>query len=936
MLMSKNATKPRRILKFRIKKDHPLLLRVNSILETRLESARAQIKDPNKLHKRAKVFILAAIFTLRKRYMGKVGPTITKPNYIFTQEKITKLIKRIRNARRIQGGEEAVTKNLLEEAKMMAKLRMSPAQYIKACEDRVKLLEEELGKQKERYESFKTRTKFQGQPSMKSIGKKIESNGELDYDEAEKVYKELYTKKPDPVSTPQFDEWLQEIKDSTLLLLSKELEERRIWKMAEESLKTSALWKAPGQDQIPNAAYRMLPAAKMYLKNWITKNLNDHYKVDEEDVKGLCFLIYKEGDATNVLNYRPISLLNTDYKILTKVTSNIIKENLAKGIIPAEQLARENTWGTLHGLLLDKAYVKNSQYQRKEHYSAWYDFSKAYDSLSHKQILRLVESLNIGVNIKVMIKSMMAKWNIQLLRKDMDKAKTIRIKQGVYQGDSWSPLIFILTTAGIISKLKRDEALGKATKYKHRVIAFMDDLKVHSPNVEGLEMMSKMIKEGAGELSLKLNEKKCGFYSRKEDVGKEESLFIPRVRKGYKYLGITQLETDIPEENFQRMKEKYLERTQSILESRLTTNQKKILYNTAVIPAGIYVTGNLFPAEKVASTLLRCRKIDLEVRKLTVKENIKTRPTANARFYLPQSVGGLGFRSLEVEMCIQYIRKYVYLMSNTEVSEAKKIFIAINKGGCRNPISDYEHVRKLYKLKDWKLEKEKGPIDYRIVVKSMIEEIKKANFKLRKEDWSKAMTYPKTVLAHEGNISFPALKSLSLDSSKLSLVNASAEEQIFFLGKKASVGLTGSGRCRFGCQADETNYHVTSTCQRAALITRHDMVVWNVLKLMKLKFERKAFPNPGKVLQVGEASLDEEYDNFEIRAGASMLMEEKIKSNKPDIIIFRKEPRLAVVIEVSVPALKTTNSKRKSKSSSTPRTQRWRFQKTMSIPLQEG
>uniref|UniRef100_A0AC35TYX8 Reverse transcriptase domain-containing protein n=1 Tax=Rhabditophanes sp. KR3021 TaxID=114890 RepID=A0AC35TYX8_9BILA len=490
-----------------------------------------------------------------------------------------------------------------------------------------------------------------------------------------------------------------------------------------------------------------------------------------------------------------------------------------------------------------------------------------------------------------MIKDMMRKWNLELIRKDFAVPRNIKIRQGVYQGDSWLPLIFILVTAGIVDTLKNDAELGRLTRSKHRIIAFMDDLKAHSPNLDGLKRMTTLIEEGAAELCLKLNKKKCGYYTREEEPeemdAEEDRQFLPKVREGYKYLGLIQLEKDIPEANFKRMEEKYLERTTAILGSKLTTNQKRKLYNCC------------------PSWYLCHREIDLAVRKIAVCENIKNKPTASARFYLPESVGGLAFRPLEVETCIQYIRRYVYLMSKDEVKEAKKIYMAMDKKGWRSPISDFKHVAKKYGLTDPKVEKKKE-IDFRAVCKDLIEEVKKADLKTKKEDWIKAMSYPKLVLSLEDTISFPAVKSVNLDSSKLSLINASAEEQVFFKGKKMSTGVGTDGKCRFGCGVDETNYHVTTACRRSALITRHDMVVWNILKLLRRKFGPPE-KGPPKSLQVGQAALDEDYANFKIRAGAPMLMDKKIKSNKPDIVIFRKEPKLAVVLEVSIPALKNYN-----------------------------
>ena len=47
-------------------------------------------------------------------------------------------------------------------------------------------------------------------------------------------------------------------------------------------------------------------------------------------------LLFKKGDHRSLKNWRPISLLNTDYKILSKILTNRISNVLDK-IVPIEQ-----------------------------------------------------------------------------------------------------------------------------------------------------------------------------------------------------------------------------------------------------------------------------------------------------------------------------------------------------------------------------------------------------------------------------------------------------------------------------------------------------------------------------------------------------------------------------------------------------------------------
>ena len=54
----------------------------------------------------------------------------------------------------------------------------------------------------------------------------------------------------------------------------------------------------------------------------------DHGHLPLTQRRGVISLLFKKGDCTQLQNWRPITLLNTDYKILTKALSNRLKHTL--------------------------------------------------------------------------------------------------------------------------------------------------------------------------------------------------------------------------------------------------------------------------------------------------------------------------------------------------------------------------------------------------------------------------------------------------------------------------------------------------------------------------------------------------------------------------------------------------------------------------------
>ena len=80
------------------------------------------------------------------------------------------------------------------------------------------------------------------------------------------------------------------------------------------------------------------------------------------------------------------------------------------------------------------------------------------------------------------------------------------------------------------------------------------------------------------------------------------------------------------------------EKATNIFSSKLASAQKIILYNNTIIPAAVYITGNLYPNESKASSLKRCSNIDKEIRKNLIDKNLLGKTSTKTIAYCKSAI----------------------------------------------------------------------------------------------------------------------------------------------------------------------------------------------------------------------------------------------------------------------------------------------------------
>ncbi|KAI8521369.1 hypothetical protein Bbelb_011230 [Branchiostoma belcheri] len=173
----------------------------------------------------------------------------------------------------------------------------------------------------------------------------------------------------------------------------------------EEALKDMANNKSPGSDGLPR---------EFYLRYWeiIGRDILEVFKegLAEEQLsplqrEGVITLLEKPGEKLNPVNRRPISLLNVDYKILTKALANRLK------VVAAEVVHRDQSCGILGRSIVDSVtplrdIAAYANYKAIPCVFLALDQEKAFDRVDHQYMVKVLEHLGFGPRFQSWIKTL--------------------------------------------------------------------------------------------------------------------------------------------------------------------------------------------------------------------------------------------------------------------------------------------------------------------------------------------------------------------------------------------------------------------------------------------------------------------------------------------------------------------------------------------------
>ena len=634
-------------------------------------------------------------------------------------------------------------------------------------------------------------------------------------------------------------------------------------------------WKAPGPEGVRGFWFKKFTNLHQSIARRLQECL-DSGNVPEWMVKGRTVLIQKDPAKGNVAsNYRPLACLPLMWKLLTGIFADKVYDHLMdNNLLPAEQKGcRRRSRGTKDQLLIDKAVMLQAKGKKRNLAMAWVDYKKAYDMVPHSWLLEVVSMMGVARNISGLVERSMGNWKTQLSANG-DILGEVKINRGIFQGDSFSPLLFVMIMIPM-SMLLRDNDKGfklgnNEEKINH--LLFMDDLKLYASSEADLDVLVNEVYAYSNDIGMEFGMDKCASLVTKgghrvKTVGVE----LPSGEEmkdvdeaGYKYLGVLQNESMMNGAMKKKVREEYLRRVKLLAKSKLYARNVIEGINVWAIGVVRYSAGIL------DWTKGELKAMDVRTRKLLTMNGVFNRKSGVGRLYVKRKDGGRGLVS--AMDCVEGEKRSLSEYLRTSDEWMLKVVAE------QRLIAEVESKKEYDQRVD--TERKEG-MESKVLHGRFFRSVKdKAS--MRSNDW---------------------LKSGYLGKATEAFICAAQEEVLETRSRKARIyGEEVDPKCRLCGQWEETVMHLASGCDNLArkqYMIRHDnvgrRVHWELCKKYDVECcERWYEHEPESVVASRNGRVEIYWDK-------TIWVSKALEHNKPDVVVVDRDAKKWTFVDFSVP-----------------------------------
>ena len=646
-------------------------------------------------------------------------------------------------------------------------------------------------------------------------------------------------------------------------------------------------WKAPGPDGVRGFWFKKFPSLHQAMADGLQDCL-DEGGVPEWMVKGRTVLIQKDpAKGTVASNYRPIACLPLMWKLLTGIFAERIYDHLKdNNLLPVEQKGcRKQSRGTKDQLLIDKAVLKEVKRKRRCLSMAWLDYKKAYDMVPHSWLLEVMGMMGVAENVEGLMRESMGKWQT-VLAADGKELGEVKIRRGIFQGDSLSPLLFVMVMTPLSILLKEEERGYEFGEQKRLInhLLFMDDLKLYAKTENDLGALLGVVELYSRDIGMEFGMDKCAVLTMKDGVRVERwGMELPsgEVMKevdeeGYKYLGVLQTDKVMDRKMRDKVKAEYYRRVKLLAKSKLYAGHLVSGLNAWAIGVVRYSAGIL------NWTVCELQEMDKKTRRILTMNGAFHKKGSVLRLYMKRKGGGRGLISVEdcVRMEERGLWEYVGKSEEWMLKEVSAM------GLLKDGLGKVDFGRKLEADRE----------------KAFAEKVLHGRFYEQVKDVADERSWQWV----RGGFMTPSTEAYIYAAQEQALGTRWVRSTIYQEDVAAE--------CRVCGEQLETVNHLASGCKELAkrqYVKRHDRmgvrVHWELCRKYGIECADKWYEHvPAGVCENGTGEVEIWWDKT-VMTGVA------VSHNRPDVIVIDRAKKKWTLIDFSVPLDKNVLSKENEK-----------------------
>ena len=368
--------------------------------------------------------------------------------------------------------------------------------------------------------------------------------------------------------------------------------------------------KAPGPDGAITELFKYLDNDNI---TTLTRCLNIFWQTKEvpkDFTNAYIASIFKKGDHENPENYRPISLLNTTYKIFAYILKMRLAEALEQHLHPTQFGFRKGR-STVDPLFCLRRITDVVEQGNDPLVLIFLDWEKAFDKINHQKMFQSLRRLNIPDPLIAAIESLYKHPQFQVTHRDRN-SDWLPQRTGIRQGCPLSPYLFILTLHVMFEDVKRRSCDPRHRKkfqgINFQELLYADDTLVLAKSFKTANEYLHLIEEESTYLDLSLNHCKCCYiaYNCQGEVRFRNGDLMASTNEA-KYLGAYITQTINPKHEIRKRISAAMAILKKLdifwLKTQCSKKWKLLVYNAVITSKVLYGLETLEPTESASKLL---------------------------------------------------------------------------------------------------------------------------------------------------------------------------------------------------------------------------------------------------------------------------------------------------------------------------------------------